>query len=241
MALKLFNRDATERKTVFDEMDAAMEYSRTVLNPLAIEAEAKLREGNEALFAEFEAELDRQRAGFSFSFKRHGDFLSIAITRAGNQDTALAKAETRWASTINLSRVRSISFREGRAPDMNGSFSWLVQSVEFSDEDGKPCSWGSTSEYPTRAPRRGKHVVMPHGFPAVPASRPFLHEEDDRVVSRSGFLRSGGGCSHLSMDFPRGSEDDAIHFNGLGMTLFAPFGLGAGMHQALLAELESAA
>lgn len=241
MAMKLFTRDTTERKTVFDHIDAAMDYSRTVLNPMAIEAEAKLREGNVALLAEFEAELERQRAGFSCSFKRHGDFLSIAITRAGNQDTEFAKAETRWASTINLGQVRSISFIPGRAPDMEGSFSWIVQTVEFSDENGKPRSWSSTSEILTAPPYRGRHEVMPFELPFVPKSRPFLYDEGNRVESRIGFSMCGGGCTHISTGFPRGSEDDAIQFNGLGMTLLAPFGMGTGVHQALLAELGAAA
>jgi hypothetical protein len=223
-----------------DSHRRAVEYTRDVLDPMAVEAEAKLRADNPDLLARFEAEHQRQCAGFGYSFKRHGDFLTISLTRDGNQDSEWAKADKRWAKTINLGLVRSITLSDGHAADCEGSFGWSVGDVHLNDK-GEECGWGSSSGRPTgpSSSDRFRHRVLPGGSPDwVRSARSFASEkkdQDDRHQYMS--MSMGDGVTHRTTNFPRESEDDSIRFQGIGLSIHAPFGLGSAMHEALLAEL----
>jgi hypothetical protein len=217
------------------EREKAESYSQ-VLNDMALAEEAKLREGQVALLSSFEDEHRRQCDGFAFSLKRHGDFLTIALTREANQDCDWARATKEHVETINLGKVDSIKLFPGHSADMGGSFGWSVSHIQ-EDANGKACGWSSSPGCPLGPPKTGRHEVRPSwgGFDA-PSQRWFLawDEKSDRGLHH---MEMGSGCTHHTTDYPRQSKDDAIAFRGLGLSIFAPFGRGQELLDAIHTEI----
>lgn len=223
------------KQEVQTEREKAESYSH-VLNDMARAEEAKLREGQAALLASFEDEHRRQCDGFSFSLNRHGDFLTIALTREANQDSDWAHATKEHVETINLAKVDSIKLFSGHSADMGGSFGWSVSHIQ-EDASGKSCSWSYSSGRPLGPPKTGRHEVRPSwGVPDAPSQRRFLawDEKSDRGIHH---MEMGGGCTHHTTDYPRQSKDDAITFRGLGLSIFAPFGRGRELLDAIHTEI----
>lgn len=210
--------------------------SRRRLNEMAVEAEAKLRADNPDLLTKFSDELERQKVGFRFYFRRHGDFLTVTLTRNGNLGSEWYPAKTSFVETINLSKVRSIRFEAGHAPDDNGRFSWVWENV-IRNESGNIIGSGSGSGYPLW-PWDGEIVVRPCGSPThVQQGRQFIRDYSVKEFGHGAMRLGSEGISHHTADFPQQAKDDTIQFGGLEYAILAPFGLGQAMHDALLAEI----
>lgn len=221
-----------------DQWAQAREYTK-VLDAMAAEEEAKLRAEHPDLLQQFEDEHRKQSAGFSYEFRRHGDFLTVYLTRAANSKSEWGnEAQQQFTETVNLGKVESIALVEGHLPDANGSFGWHLQSVGV-DEDGKETSWGSSSGRPCGPPGNGyKHKVFPAGRATyIPSARPFIAEPDRSERSHGMHMSMNDGVDYYTQDFPRQAEDDAVLLKGLGYRIFAPTGLGQAMLDAMLAEI----
>lgn len=221
-----------------DQRAQADAYSK-VLEDMARAEEERLRAEHPGLLAEFENENRRQAEGFAFTLKRHGDFLTLFLSRTANKETEWSPARKSHTETINLSKVRSIKLRSGRAADTDGEFGWSV-STRYEDEDGNWKGSGSSSGRPLGPPSGGRHVMSPAGNASyVPAQRDFLQWEEkaDRDRGMVHYMDMSGGCNYRTTGFPRQSEDDRLIFRGLGLTVFAPFGQGQALLDAVLAEI----
>ncbi|QDP55583.1 MAG: hypothetical protein Unbinned273contig1001_74 [Prokaryotic dsDNA virus sp.] len=216
--------DTINRSDEKSEWARAQEYSKT-LDEMAREEDVKLRERVPDLTLEYEAEHASQVEGFNYRFQRHGDFLTVSLTRAANDS---AWYGPKHVETFNLGKTNSIRFTEGKAPAYLGGFGWIV-FTEY--ETG---GTGQSSASPTTPPRDGKHVLRPARHPGAPGGRVMLCKEEGKPRN---FISMGGGVNYRTTDFPMPSEDDAIRFDGIGLTIYAPFGLGEKMHADLLAEI----
>lgn len=208
------------------------------LEAMALEAEIALREANPDLMQKFDDELARQRDGFSFSFKRHGDFLTVFLTRNGNQEHGRDGCRKTYSEAINLGLVQSIRLHDGSPVTSGGEFGWNWQSVGY-DENGKAISWGSGSGHPTSHPKNGRIEMVPMGHPTwVPTSRGFVLDGSYHQPSRGMICRLGHeSIWRITVDFPKASVDDVIYFVGTNIALTAPFGMGQPMLDALLDEI----
>lgn len=208
------------------------------LNEMAVQAEAELRSKHPTLLSQFNDELERQKAGFSYEFRRHGDFMTVSLTRSGNQSSEWREAATQFVETINLSLVRSIRFSAGRAADENGRFGWVWNQVHR-NEKGEICGSGSGSGsgFPLW-PWDGEYRVTPWDSPTyVPTCRDYVRKSGEGTYDHYDICGSWDN-PHRTSNFPQESKDDEIYLAGLDMAILAPYGCGSAMHEAMLAEIE---
>lgn len=224
----------TERDDRTGERAAADAYAADVLIPLAKEAEAKLLAEAGGALAAMMDEAERQKEGFTFTCKRHGDFLSLFCTRLAN-DSAEWGPGKEFSTTINLSLVSAIDPQIGHAPDRNGSTGYSVGLC--SDNGG---GWKSSSGRPTGPPGKGwHHEVIATVGTSVPAHRGFFSLPKAKTDLSSHHISMGGGLSYQTSNLPRGAEDDVIWFRGIDARLFVPFGLGRATLDTILAEFSA--
>lgn len=219
------NADTINRLDEKLDWESAQEYSK-VLDEMAREEEAKLRERIPDLTLEYQAEHASQVEGFGYRFQRHGDFLTISLTREANDG---AWYGAKHVETFNLGNVKSIRFTEGKPPAHSSGWGWAV----FTEYEGGGC--GQSSVSPTSPPQNGKHVLKPQHHPGAPLGRVMLSKEKEEPRN---IISMGGGVNYRTTDFPMPSQDDAIFFGGIGLTIYAPHGVGEKMHADLLAEIE---
>lgn len=162
-----------------------------------------------------EDEHRRQVAGFSFECRRFGDFLTLFIERM----------EQKLATSVNIAATREIRLYPGHAPDFNGQVLYRLSSTYVVNDDG------------TRDDE--EHKVWPDYITSAHARRQ-LFALDEKREDRNNFMYSGPRhTGHRTANFPRPAEDDSIRFEGIGATLYAPFGCGQAAHDAILKEIEA--
>lgn len=119
----------------------------------------------DAYAADFAAEHARQVSGFAFECRRHGDFLTLFITRSGNGEPEKyswghnrAEYGKSYSASINLSKVQAIRLIEGHAPDRNFTIEFGIEGV---DESGGKSWGGYSAKYapPKRHPIRDRAEI----------------------------------------------------------------------------------
>lgn len=201
--------------------------------PEVLKKEAEILAGNDAAMAEMQAEMARQRDGWSFRCRRFGDFLSIEIERRANPEPqpwpnpcppppGWGRDNRRYAATINLGKVTKIVLHHGKEPDTSGGASYYVSEGRRADNPNGP--WTP------------HNVLAVSGPPKPPDERAFLAPSDvrDRIYS-NGFPHDKINHRTTGLAYP--ADDDRLSFYGWE-TLLVPTGLGQSVLDALHAELD---
>lgn len=176
-----------------------------------------------AKLAEYQKAHDADVAKYSFDCRRHGDFLSVFLERGTKVSThERFRAVGKVSHAINIGRVSTIQHAEGNIPDCRGSVSFTVT--------------------------RDSLLSLGDPFPVWP--QVWSRSETIFIASPDGKSNMGvmGAASlgdmsyqifngmHLA-DAPRPANDDRIEFNGTGVTLFMPAGMGRPVYDAIMREI----
>lgn len=176
-------------------------------------------------------------ASFKFECQRWGDFLALMVERGG----------TKVMQAIDIS-AGAVQLLEGHAPDRKGEVSFYCNiEVPESVQRGGSGGGGSgmwTSLPLLRWPKTGKWTVTP-----IEPKMWLKRARIDMPQTNSG-SGGGGDVNHYEraqwMNFvvPTGArvaEDDTLHVERSGATLYCPAGLGEQTYAAILAELKNGA
>lgn len=239
--------------------DMAAKYVTNVLTGLADEAAvAHVMPRWQEFHDAFRDEQARQIAGWSFAAHRWGDFLTLDIRRGGN-----AAANRYFSTTINLAATTRMDLVPGHAPDLGGEVSYTFD-CELNPGVSGVTDTGSMNQEQMdlyqRAcfdglamPPAGYHfTVIPH-LPPMPGDHVFVYGPSPPVsaaydgtynvaVGYGMSITLGGDLATIvdnpTRNFPRAAQDDAVVFEGINFTLYAPAGLGAGVRDAILHEMQ---
>lgn len=193
-------------------------------------------------FEKYNEEYERDVSGYSFECCKHGDFLTLFITRNANPQTkhpyaifGAKTSERTLATTINLGLCKEIKFIHGHPPDLLGRvmFHYRIQS-----ENGLTIGGTNFGNY--AAPKNSRWVVR------KPECR-ILHGRPLFVFDTVEEKCEGAYIDMSAYDYrikttvdntARPAEDDRIRFEGLGATLYAPASLGEDIYQMILRTME---
>lgn len=190
-------------------------------------------------------------AGFSFSCKRHGDFLAIFLTQTAgfSPDRGVYPLDVprKYAATLNLSKVVSIRFKEGHPTDRNGE-GWWDYSLENLDK-ARFGFFRSSSNMGYADPGPDSHYVLRFVWEFPVGLRP-LHGKGEDEQIRNEMIRERYGyftdprsyrIKHTIPSYPRSYKSDAIIFDGLDFSIYAPPGRGKEVLDAIHTELRKGA
>jgi hypothetical protein len=208
-----------------------------LLKRLADEIRPKIEERQPELLEQAEAAHKEDVESYSFECSRSGDFLSVTITR-GYAKSVLGNTLITKSTALNLRATTEFVLTEGHGPDRKGSVSIPCNTWAEKDGAGIGTIYGTSSQhdpYSPRVARKGREwrCEMPYFW--VPRER-------------SHYSASGKDDEHtyykrIDSDRPRfeghvrAAEDDRIEFRGIGITIYAPGGLGRSVHDKILAAL----
>lgn len=160
-----------------------------------------------------EADHKRQVAGYKFECRRYGDFLALFMERpvaAGNEGFS----QGRLTTSVNIAATRELRLNAGRAPDLDGVVRYHVYD--------------------------GKGDARPDYIYCINTAPPLFSL--DIIVTRDSdnchYYEERSHASYRTLHFPRPAADDRIRFEGIGATIFAPFGCGQAVYDAILKEIE---
>lgn len=209
-------------------------YWRNHVTDLAkVEAE-RLLSTSQDYFDKCLREYEQQREGFLFSCRRHGDFLTVEITRNGNPE---CDSRNRFfAQTFNLNKVSRIIMSEGNPADRLGRIEFLISAKpndayynrNISDIYHQDSVWEMIS--------KGCDYVSRYNVEYINTSRPIIInlEKDPNV-----YYSNGTGLTYyIAENYPRPSKDDIIELFPLGIKIPVPYGMGQQILEQILAELE---
>ncbi len=174
----------------------------------------------DAKLAEFRAELETDRQLYEFCCNRHGDFLVVCVGR-GKDHPAVdniyfsQRQPNMMAHVINLGITSLFALKPGREPDMKGC-------VRFRRYSGETVSFYYETENTYRPT-----IVLD----VKPDQHGHMYHGDMEDVF---------GNMHVQ-DSPRSALDDVIYFNGAGVSIFAPFGLGQSVLDKILSATRKGA
>ena len=193
------------------------EEAMKVLKARAVEREPELLAQVPAAMHELTGTLRDRVDGFTCAFRRFGDFLTIEVEQAHD-------GPERCAQTINLARVPAIRFIEGHGVSQDRRGVWCYQIAT-----GAGSGW---------LPLEQAHVLPPAVLPCV---RRELIETSGAADSADHWSLRGlwwdDNTVHVTEGLPAADLDARIVFEGAGVTLHVPFGVGARAYRGLLDEL----
>lgn len=222
--------------SVQEQMDRAAERkaAHELIELLAQEAEPAAFARADEFYAQALAEYERDRAGYKFECRRWGGFLALMVERPASLGWYRSPSETgpnTYSGSVNLKETREIRFIAGHEPDRNGVLRYDLRLV---DERYGPYWSSGMGNY---LPREGdRYEVHPNYFDMQPqrmlvvAEPPTLRRDDSAIWYCGGTYRP----LFTTKNWPRAAEDDVIVFEGTGMTLHAPAGMGLAVYQAIL-------
>jgi hypothetical protein len=231
-------RGRWERERI--ETNALLEQLASELAP---EVEAEQPEWLEKYKKEYEADVD----GYKFDCRRHGNFLSLFMTRNGNPTSEgpltlfgrIPNQDRELATTINLMQSREIRFTLGHAPDLGGAVQWPYYCAMLGDSTGTSGSIGGT-QFGNYKARDGYQWKVQKPEPWVPHGRPLFGldppaRKDDHNVY---YAHDDSYKIKFHVACARAAKDDVIRFEWVGATVYAPAGLGSDVHAKILKALE---
>lgn len=209
-------------------------YWRNHVTDLAkVEAEGLLAT-SQKYFDKCLREYEQQREGFLFSCRRHGDFLTVEITRNGNPEHDYRNRF--FAQTWNLGKVNHISMTKGNPVDYLGRIEFKVTPVTGG-------GWSTSDLYDFRRSdsvwemiSNGCDYVSRYEVEYINTSRPIIInlEKDPNV-----YYASGKGLTYyIAENYPRPSRDDVIDLYPLNVKIPVPHGMGQQILEQILTELE---
>ncbi len=207
----------------FEKDDAEMATREAALERAAIAAEPEVLAKIPAENAANEAEHRRQLAGFKFECRRYGDFLTLFMERPIRVWNEPEFQQYKLSTSINIAATREIRLNAGHAPDFNGYVQYHIRNCYFINADGI---------------REEEPPVRPEYDTAYEARR-LLFALDEKH-DRGNVMYSGPQHTrYRTANFPRPAADDSIRFEGIGATIYAPFGCGQAVYDAVLQEIEA--
>lgn len=222
-----------------DQWNREREETNALLESLAAKEVASVEAVQPNWLEMYQADHQKDAKGYSFSCKKHGNFLTVFVTRKSNPIKSkydwVVSVGQEFSTTLNLSKVRNITTNWGYSPDLNGCLEFGY-GMEPSDPANTTKYLASTNWGNYKSPN-GHHWVVRIPSCEMPFQRQMLKFDpppDDRNYI-------SGGEYHIKITVPnaaRTAKDDEIRFEGLGATLFAPAGLGKGVHAKILKALE---
>lgn len=191
---------------------------------------AQKKEWADAAILEHRGDVD----AYKFDCRRHGDFLTLFVTRLGYREDRTV-GPVNFSTAINLMLVTEIHMFDGYPPAREVRTMW---SMSYESEDGS--TWGS---FPIEMPRAGeKFVARPAMSKATPGYRlPYIQTVKSRTspsVWGMAYIDHEGKVGGTE-PFPAKAEDDCIVFEGVGSTLLVPYGLGKSVLDRIMQEMEN--
>jgi hypothetical protein len=230
-----FNPFEIDKKT--EAKHELMLATHEMLETLARESLAAEFRKQEDHLRQYKVDHEQDLAAYAFDCKKHGDFLTVFITRLGGFCGDNRETE-KYSTSINLSNCSRINLSEGHAPDRDGANRFSYKLVDAGGKERK---------------RSDGNSPAPDGYKYAVSTPDFAHPDRYLFSSGGASIRVGGECyiSHRSFCgeyFPyhittevtnaaRAAQDDEILFLGVG-AVHAPFSLGKAVHERILAELE---
>jgi hypothetical protein len=162
-------------------------------------------------------------ASYSFSCKRHGDWLAVFLERGSKKE----------AHTINLLSCPSIFVESGREPDMKGRISFTATYMSNSKQRGVAAYLRPDCGYSPF------HVKENEAYPRTTT----IYIQPPPSPSREGIMMARGWAGEDQLrglhvpDCAQPAQDDMVIFSNIGVALFMPFGVGQTVYQAILEEL----
>lgn len=222
------------RKTTSDVVTEQPDDSGPLLEALAIAADPETARLNDEMFVAYVTDHQRQYDGWSFRCTRWGDFLTLFIERQGQPEMSgyiYLTVKKLFSTSLNISSTREIRLETGHGPDQKREVSYAYE--QRSDSDGGYIS-------ATRLTKGGHFVVTPKGCaPIQPA--PFVVHDAPPDISNYFATYYDHPPYQIQHTFPNGARpaaDDRICFEGIGMTLYAPFGRGSSTYDAIMAAIK---
>ncbi len=206
------NESATRREA----RHAALERAAIAAEPAVL---AKIPAENAAN----EDEHRRQVSGYKFECRRYGDFLTLFMERPVKGWREAEFHQNRLATSVNIAATREIRLTAGHAPDFNGFVLYHVYGCYVVMPDGT---------------RKETQPVHPEYATANDARRT-LFSLDEKRDDTHYFSSGRDHTDHRTANFPRPAADDSIRFEGIGATVYAPFGCGQAVCDAILKEIEA--
>lgn len=164
--------------------------------------------------AEYRRAHDADVAGYNFECKRHGDFLAVFMQRGPLPDKRERwVTERKIAQTINLGQTKTIGIAPGAIPDMTGRLKFCVSGADAAAD------W----------------MVPSQNFPMIQVQLPVV-DPNTYFGSMVTSNREPFGDMHLP-DAPHTARDDTLNFHGIGVSIFAPAGMGQQIYDTILREL----
>lgn len=221
-----------DRHSLIAERQKIAERTKKLM-PEILKQEAEHLARKDDIMAAMRAELAAQREGWSFRCRRFGDFLSIEIERRANpapkpwpgdprrRDPRWGEDDPRrYAATINLGGVKTISLSAGAEPDLDGSIEYYIFEGRRADNPNGP--WREFLTVESRAPR-------------APDERPILVPQPRKLQMQ--YQGGSNQADYSTKNMPRPASDDSLYLSGWG-GIYVPTGLGRSVLDALHAELE---
>lgn len=214
-------RDAAQERRESEEAQALIEQLALAQVP---EIEAK----QPALLERFHAQHAADVASYSFDCKRHGDHLTLFMSRRGKD----------YATTLNLGANRSITLNEGHTPDREGTQGFSATlSRKGQDSCGSYSFSGGHPEPARKAPDGYEWRVRHHGEPYGPRGE--MVELADREADYGLSWFGGPIIQTVVGNTARPAEDDVIWFAGINARVYAPAGLGKAVEAKILKAIAS--
>lgn len=174
-------------------------------------------------------EWEEDKTSYFLKPVRHGDFLSLFITRQIKTDDI-----GRIVTSVNLSHVKRVDLVAGHDPDSKGEamFSYCGRQTWMSSPDDPPFA---TALVPFKA-FSGRNLIEGPGMGDPEAGI-------DDLYSRARYKLYGMGDRDPSIDetvkgLARHAQSDRIHFVGTDTVIPVPFGLGQMIYSAIMDELQ---
>lgn len=212
--------------SAFREDDGAEREARhAALERAAIAAEPGVLAKIPAEYAANEDEHRRQVSGYKFECRRYGDFLTLFMERPVKDWRETEFSQRKMSTSVNIAATREIRLTAGHAPDFNGVVGYRINGCYIILPDGT---------------RKEDEPVRAEYATADGTHRQLIALDEKRDGESHWGYRSGREhTNHCTMNFPRPAADDSIRFEGIGATVYAPFGLGQAVYDAILKEIEA--
>jgi len=214
--------------------------TQALLEQIASEAVPEANAKQDEWLSQYVARHEEDVYGWAFDCKKHGDFLSVFITRASNAEAKQfwTHNPVRFSTTINLAACRQIILKCGHAPARGGSIKF---SYRLAHGDKGSMTIGGTGHGCYKAPEGSKWVVLPPEMVSH-YSRPlmyFAEPPSDKYGNCINMSDSEYKIKTKVENAARPAADDRIEFEGLRATLFIPATLGQQVHERILKELSA--
>lgn len=185
-----------------------------------------------AWLARYVEDHEKDVAAYSFDCKKHGDFLTLFVTRLMRNWWANSIELEKLSTSINLAKCKEIKLIHGHLPDLlgEGKFTFRMHTPGG--------GWSSgTGDGNYKAPEGYQWVVSPPEYRDPYRSIFHLASDEQSQRGENYFHDNSYEITTIIPKAARSAADDKISFAGVGV-LDIPAGLGEKVNARILSELE---